>query len=841
MVGIVLVSHSRELSAAVKALAEQQIQARARLAAVGGSDNPHQPYGTDPVAIAEAIQSVFAEDGVLVLMDLGSAVISGRVALDLLEPEQAARVHLSVGPFVEGALAAAVQASIGMDLAAVAREAEEAMQAKRAVLLHEEEEPASPLSQATSDSEHQASADVIVVNPAGLHFGPAARFIQEAARFRASITVLNLTTDVGPADASRFNQLLSLGVEKNHRIRISAAGPDAAEALGALVSLVAHDVGEGGEKASFAGTTPDAAPIAGAGRSLLQGLPTSPGVAVGTAFVLAATQDPLQTPRTQPAGPFSPDREWAEFTAAQATALHQVHDLARQVHDTLGEGQSLIFQAQALLLDDEDLHAAVRQHIYRRALPCAEAVRQATLAWAQRFRAMSGDLFRQRAADVEDVGRRLLRILGHEEELDLDLPADAIVVAHDLLPSQTATLDRSRVVGFCTAGGGPTAHTAILARSMGIPAITGIGPTLLEEVRRGATLAIDGGHGRIIVEPDAATLEAYHAAQAAAVAARAAAWAAARALTRTRDGVRVEVVANLAAPADVELALAAGAEGVGLLRTEFLFQDRQAPPGEDEQVAVYGQVVRGMGRRPVVIRTMDIGGDKPAPFLMLPHEANPFLGWRAIRISLAMPELFKTQLRALLRAAVHGDLHIMFPMIATVDEVLHAQALLAESAAELAAAGVPHRADVPVGIMIEVPAAVAAADHLAGLVDFFSIGTNDLTQYVFAADRTNSRVAALADPLHPALLRQVDAVLSAAHAHGIRVGLCGELAAHAEAIPILLGLGLDEFSMAPASIPAAKQVLSRLTVPAARRLAQKVLQMNDGAAVRSLVREMLQP
>ena len=380
MVGIVLVSHSRELSAAVKALAEQQIQGRARLAAVGGSDNPHQPYGTDPVAIAEAIQSVFTEEGVLVLMDLGSAVISGRVALDLLEPAQATRVHLSVGPFVEGALAAAVQASIGMDLAAVAREAEEAMQAKRSVLLHEVEEPAPAVHPADSASgaENHAAADVIVVNPAGLHFGPAARFIQAAARFRARITVINLTTDGGPADASRFNRLLSLGVEKNHHIRIAAVGSDAAEATRRARQPRGARPGRRRRKGDLCRRpgrdrpSPAAAasccmvcrhrPAWPRARPLCSLLPRTRSRHLGAS-------PPARSTRTA-SGPIS----WR-----RRHRLHQVHDLARQVHDTLGEEQSLIFQAQALLLGDEDLHAAVRRHIYQRALPCAEALRQTTL------------------------------------------------------------------------------------------------------------------------------------------------------------------------------------------------------------------------------------------------------------------------------------------------------------------------------------------------------------------------------------------------------------------------------------------------------------------------------
>jgi len=844
LVSIVLVSHSTELSTAVKALADQQIQGRASIVAVGGSDNPFQPFGTDPIAITEAIQSVYSDDGVLVLMDLGSAVISGQVALDLLEPVQRAHVRLSSGPFVEGAMAAAVQASIGMSLDAVVREAEEAMQAK-AVVLHDLVETADDLQpvrlpQPTETlATRTASADVIVVNAAGLHFGPAARFIQTAAQFRAEVSVTNLTTDAGPAPASRFNRLLSLGIEKDHLIRIEATGADADEVVDVLVRQVAHDIGGAGdEDASLLGMP--VSPVEGRGAALLHGMPASPGVAIGVAVVLARSQDLLQgaiNAETTMAG--GVDHEWARFEQSQQRALAHINELVEQVRTTLGEDQAVIFRAHALLLQDRDFLSEVRAAI--ESGQCAEAaVRETVLRWINRFRQMSGSVFQQRAADVEDVGGRLLHLLAAHAPPSAELPENAIIVADDLLPSQTATLDRRRVLAFCTSGGGPTAHSVILARSMGIPAVVGVGAMLLELASPGAPIALDGASGVVIIEPDAATVDMYTAAQAEAAAARAAAWAQAQRLTRTYDGVRVEVAANLGAASDLALALEAGAETVGLLRTEFLFQDRKTAPDEEEQTAIYSEVAAKLGERRVVIRTLDIGGDKPAPYLPLPAESNPFLGWRAIRVSLAMPDFFKTQLRALMRAAVAGNIHIMFPMISTVDEILRAQALMATAASELAAAGAPFRADVPVGIMIETPAAVEMADRLAQLVDFFSIGTNDLTQYTFAADRANERVASLHDPLHPALLRQIDRTLRAAHMYVRWVGLCGELAADPLAIPILLGLGLDEFSMAPSSIPLAKQTIARLTMPVARRLAQKALQLNDGASVRELVRKTLE-
>ena len=834
MVGIVLVSHSKELSEAVKALADQQIQGRATIAAVGGSDNPFQPFGTDPVAIADAIHAADDGDGVLVLMDLGSAVISGRVALDLLEPELASRVRLSVGPFVEGAMAAAVQASIGMDLLAVTHEAEGAMGAKTAVLLQEESEL--PTNGDEVGVGGYASVEATVLDPAGLHFGPAARFVQTVAHHRAAVTVSNLTTGAGPADATRFNQLLALGVQHGHRIQISANGPDAEAVVRVLAEQVAHHDGAMAQLAS-ALLGADYAPVAAEGAAVLQGLPAAPGLALGTAFCLPPPVDPLHSLPPMPP-PADPPAEWRRLEQALGRAILELDDLANQLQATLGQQQADIFRGHEMMLADGDLRFDLQQQIEGQGLSAETAVQHVFLLAARRYRQGGDALLQQRAADIEDVGRRLLRILHGEQDGPIDLPAGAIIVAEDLSPSQAAGLDRSRLAGICTTGGGPQAHTAILARSMGIPAVVGVGGLLIA-VETGVQLAIDGAHGQVIVQPDAPTVAAWQAAQAALGQERLAAWRAAQRPAATRDGLRVEVVANLNSAIEVELALAAGADGVGLLRTEFLFQDRSTPPDEEEQYTIYRHVAQQMGPRPLVIRTLDIGGDKPAPYLPLPHETNPFLGWRAIRLLLALGDFFLTQLRALLRAAVHGNVHILLPMVSTVGEVQHVQVLLNLAAADLLEAGLPHRRDAPLGIMVEVPAAVQLVDQLAPLVDFFSIGTNDLTQYTFAADRTNERVAGLADALHPAVLRQIDSVIRVAHAHGKWCGLCGELAGDADAIPILLGLGLDEFSMVPARIPAAKQLINHLAMPVVRRLAQRSLNAANGDAVRELVRGLV--
>jgi phosphocarrier protein FPr len=886
MVGIVLVSHSAELAAAVKALAEQQTQGRAAIAAIGGTGNPDQPFGTDAMAILEAIRSVQGPDGVLVLMDLGSALMSTEMAIEFMDEPERPKVRMSHAPFVEGAMAAAVQASIGADLAAVEREAAGALGPKAAALSGSSGPAAGPpealqtMPPASPTAAEQlpgaATGTATLVNPAGLHFGPAVQFVQAASAHQATISVRNLTTGAGPADARRFNQVLGLGAEQGHQIEIEAQGPDAEAALASLVALVRSGFGEGTGARNGAAreARAAAAPVrgeagqpmasqdaaaAGQGRLVLRGIPASPGIAIGVALFLggqvsgAAVAPGLGQPARSELGPVA---EKARYQAAAAAAEADLAEVAHKVTSELGPAEGRIFEAHRMLLDDPDWLAAVQAGIAG-GLTAEAATLGAAEELAGRYAAMRGERLQARAADVRDLGARVVSALSAEarsggsrsggpSEAGVPagsswsaLPESTILLADDLAPSQTATLDREHVIAFCTALGGPTSHSAILARSMDIPAVVGLTGPMLREIRAGDVLAVDGTAGVVVVEPDAATAAAYRARQAAERQARQEARAAAQVRAHTRDGHYVEVAANLAAAADARTAVAAGAEGVGLLRTEFLFQDRTDPPTEEEQLAAYREVLETMAPHRVIVRTLDIGGDKPAPYLRLPAEANPFLGWRAIRVSLAMPEVFKTQLRAILRAAFGHNAAIMFPMIALRSEVEQARALLDEAGGELAKAGLPYAAQLPVGIMVEVPAAAETPDLLTPVVDFFSIGTNDLTQYIFAADRGNARVARLGDPLHPAVLRPIARVIQAAHSAGKWVGLCGELAGQVAAIPVLLGLGLDEFSMAAGSIPGAKATLARLTLPESQALARRALQLPDAAAVRAASADLL--
>ncbi len=552
----------------------------------------------------------------------------------------------------------------------------------------------------------------------------------------------------------------------------------------------------------------------------LRGIAAAGGVAVGPVFQFS--QPALRFERSVVRDPAA---EWRRFEAASDAARGQVEAICAQA--PAGSEQAAIFQAHALMLQDPELLLAVRSAIEEKHLNAEAALSDAAETYAQMLDSFADEYLRARAADVRDVKARLLRILLGATESGASGPkVPSIILARDLTPSETVLLDRALVLGFCTADGGPTSHVAILARSMGQPAVVGAGADVLEIVP-GTPAILDGNEGLLHVHPDPGLTAAYISQQAAAATIQAEARKRSHQVACTTDGHRMEVLANVGNEEEARAALEAGAEGVGLLRTEFLYMQGAALPSEDEQYRAYRAIIDIFRQQPVILRTLDIGGDKALPYLDLPHEMNPSLGLRGIRLCLKRPELLRPQLRAALRAGDGRNLKLMFPMVATVDEIRAARKLLEECRAELLAERRPIPQRTEVGIMVEIPAAALLADHLAAEVDFFSIGTNDLSQYTMAADRTNAQVASLAAGLQPAVLRLVRDVIIAAHRHGRQVGLCGELAGELAAIPILLGLGLDELSMSPAAIPLAKQIIRALSTGQAQDLASTALEVDS--------------
>lgn len=566
-----------------------------------------------------------------------------------------------------------------------------------------------------------------------------------------------------------------------------------------------------------------------------QGLAASSGIAIGPAFIYLPEENASQAPREV----VDPASELSRLDQAIATAQEQLAAIYEKSVAEVGEEAAAIFLAHQEFLSDPELLDAVKGQIQEQRVPAETAVETAFEMYAQQLEALEDTYYRERALDLRDVSRRLRRILAgvQDQETLTNLTSPVIVIARDLTPSDTAQMNKRMVLGFCTATGGLTSHTAIIARILGIPAVVGIGEDILR-VSPGAPLIVDGHAGIVIEHADQDTLQKYTRQRDEQIAKQQKEKAAAHKPATTADGRHVEVVANIADAASAQIALDFGAEGVGLFRTEYLFLNRQSVPTEEEQYRDYRAVADVLGDRPLIIRTLDIGGDKQLPYLNIGQEANPFLGWRAIRLCLDNPHIFEPQLRAILRASVDRNVQIMFPMIATLEEVRRAKEVLSRVQQQLAQEGIPFDPHTQIGIMVEVPSAALIADILAPEVDFFSIGTNDLIQYTMACDRVNEKVAYLYDPLHPAVLRLIQHVIQAAHRAGKWVGMCGEMAGDLEAIPVLLGLGLDEFSMNAPTIPAAKSLIASLTITQAQEIAQTALSKRTAEEVRNYLRSL---
>ncbi|WP_026734644.1 phosphoenolpyruvate--protein phosphotransferase [Fischerella sp. PCC 9605] len=839
MVGIVIVSHSKRLAEGVRELAAQMVQGKVPLAVAAGIDDPENPLGTDAMQVYNAIASVYSDDGVLVLMDLGSALMSAEMALEFLPEEHQQKVHLCAAPLVEGAIAATVAAAAGNNIQQVIAEAQGALIAKATqlgVVDHLTPYP-SPLAE-RGEKQNTKEIRLTVSNRLGLHARPAARFVGCAARFQSQIKVRNVTKGSDFVRADSINQVAMLGVRQGHEIVITATGSDADEALAALQALIESNFGEDDRALEPHPTTsPPHLPISASPPSSLQGIPASPGVAIAPSFQFRKI--PLALHQITPISiqeyhVKNPEFEWQRLQSALQTARQEIQTLLSNASIQIGDAEAAIFDAHLLFLEDPTLIEAAQQRVFTYHLNAEAAWQGVVDEVASNYHHLDDPYLRERVADVVDVGQRVLRVLSGAPVTAVEISQPAILVAADLNPSDTAGLDPTKVLGICITAGSATSHSAILARSLGIPAIVGL-PAEILQLADGTLLAIDGETGRVWIEPEPDTLAALQAKRDTQQAAQQQALNIARQPCLTRDGSAITVFANIGSIADTQQALKLGAEGVGLLRTEFLYLNRTTAPSEEEQLTVYQAIAQILDTRPLIIRTLDVGGDKPLPYLGMQSETNPFLGWRGIRFCLDRPQVLKTQLRAILRASFGQQIKIMFPMIAAVAEIQAAKAMLTEVQAELRQAGIAFDETMEVGIMVEVPAAVAIADQLAAEVDFFSIGTNDLSQYVMAADRTNPKVANLADAFHPAVLRMIQQTIQTGHAAGIWVGLCGEMASDPLAAPILLGLGLDEVSLNPHAIPGFKVAIAQLTMAQAEAIATTALQQDSAAKVRALV------
>mgnify|MGYP003752695899 CR=1 FL=1 len=678
--------------------------------------------------------------------------------------------------------------------------------------------------------------EIVVHNPTGLHARPAKVLVNTAKTFKSAVRIGH---GAKQANAKSLISVLTLGVESGGVVRLEVEGEDEDVAALALQTIIEQGLGEGTGKlvtapvpevqkpaavmpAPAAATAPCASEP-GLPQRLLRGIPAAPGFGIGPIFRLERAKITVSDTFT------GVNQERALLQQALEAAREQLQQLRAQLLGQAIASEAAIFEVHLELLEDPDLLEAVYANIERQH-NAAQAWQAAIEARARMMAALDDPLLAARAADIHDVGYRVLRLLvGADTSEAIQLPDyPVLVVAHDISPSDTASLDPQRVLGFCTAVGGPTAHAAIIARAMGFPAVVSVGEDVLK-LDNGTLAILDGVAGTLVIEPDAETLARAQEAQRLYQARRLAAQASSAEPAVTRDGHRVEIVANIGGVADARKAHAAGAEGVGLLRTEFLFLDRASAPTETEQFEVYRDIALALEGRPVIIRTLDIGGDKPLPYINLAPEENPFLGERGIRLCLARPDLLRQQVRAILRAAAYGKLRIMFPMVADLSEWQAARAIVEELRAEL------YAPEIEVGIMVEVPSAALLAEVFAREVDFFSIGTNDLTQYTLAMDRTHPSLAGKSDGLHPAVLRLIQHTVEGAHAAGKWVGVCGELGADPQAVPILLGLGVDELSISVPAIPMVKAQVRDLTLTEAQRLAQEALACATAPEVRRKV------
>ena len=676
-----------------------------------------------------------------------------------------------------------------------------------------------------TSSESIISDAVIIPNATGLHARPAAVLAALAKKFDATIRLLKGDES---ANAKSVVGIMGLDIAYQDKVQLSAAGSDAREAIAEILPQLQSGLGDEGTKpilSPAAIETVEDQEAVPAPRSddpdLLLGVGASPGIAIGVAVHIKEETFDFEEEAAES------HEQNVRLDKAIEESKNQLEALIESMHKQTNASKAAIFAAHRELLDDPDLIEIARSMIDK-GKSAEYGWQHAFNLYAKQLANLQNKLLAERANDLRDVGKRVLRVLTGKESDALELPDNAILIAEEITPSFTATIDTQKVKGFCSTTGGATSHVAIIARSLDIPAIVGIETRALD-IPDGDPLILDGSKGTLRMNPSDALINETKEEQKALLEEKAKNLETALDPAVTKDGKSVEVVANIGGVKDAIQSVELGGEGVGLLRSEFLFLDRTTAPTEEEQYEVYRDILLALDGRPLLVRTLDVGGDKPLAYLPLPAEENPFLGQRGIRIGLERPEIFRVQARAILRAGAHGKIRIMFPMISTIDEIREVKIMLEQEREKL---GVK---PIETGIMVEVPSTAILAEQFAKEVDFFSIGTNDLTQYTLAMDRGHPKLAAKIDALNPAILRLIKLTADGAHQEGKWVGVCGGIASDPQAVPVLLGLGIDELSVSVPTIPAIKAEVRKYSMKKCRSIAEKTLNCATSSEVRKLL------
>jgi multiphosphoryl transfer protein len=803
MVGLVLVSHSRPLAEAVAELVRLTVKAELRLTCSGGVGDQRAELGTDAIEIQEAINLVYSDDGVLVLMDMGSAILSAETAKDFLNPEQQEKVRLTSAPLVEGGIAAAVQAQLGASLDEVADAALRSLLPKQDQV---QDVVSAPSASSVPDVPINEILDVTIQNTHGLHLRPAALLIKTLSGFSAEVLVENRSASRGPVLARSLVDLARLQIREGDSVRFSISSPDPKPVVDSILSLVERKFDEAASSAAqpeAEGRPDDSQPFA-----------VSPGIAIGRPLLLETVLPPVPTYTVMSAPDIT--KEIEKLRSAVAAALAEFDSRIDRLRASVPQNELQIFDAQRMIFADPTLLKEVQTKIRELHLNAAAAWHEILSHYAADQEKADDPYLRARAADFREVGRTVLnRLIDEKKEsvLPQEIFADStILICEELTPTLAESFRRLSVAGVVQLGGGPTSHGAILARALGLPAIGGA-RSKLEDLRKAQRVAISGSEGTLWIDPPSDVFADLLGRQQLERSESQRALQVSQEQAITKDGTSVQVGGNAGSAEDIANARTNGAEFIGLFRSEFLFQNFEQEPDEDRQLAAYQEALAPAGETfPVTVRLLDVGGDKPLKFLPQPQEANPFLGVRGIRLLMANQRFFRTHLRTILRLADSFQVQLLIPMITDLSEILATRKMLLALSEELRKANVPHRWPIPIGAMIETPSAGLLIDQLLPHLDFLSIGTNDLTQYVLCAERGNASLSGFSDSLHPAVLRICEQVIRAAQERGVKASICGEIASDREAIPILLSLGFRAFSVTAAAVPAIKSQIRKLSI-----------------------------